>query len=61
MQSTFVNATSYFELCSAELLGYFIIIQANFKLTSRFATLIIRLLTFFLLIEHGKLSIAYLF
>ena len=33
MQSTFVDASSYLQLCSAELPGHCIVVQADFKLT----------------------------
>ena len=58
MQSTLVDATSYLQLYSTELLGYCIIVQADSKLTGRSAAPTTGLLTLFLLVEHGKLSIA---
>ncbi len=60
MQSIFIDITSYLQLCFTELPSYCVIISANSKLTGGSVTFTIGLLTFFLLVEYGKLSIAYL-
>ena len=61
MQSTFVNITRHLQLCSAELLGYGIVIKANSMLSDGFAAFTTGLQTLFLLVEHGKSSILCLF
>ena len=60
MQSTFVDTTSHLQLCSAKLPGHCVIVQADSKLTGRFAAFMTELLTFFFLVKYGKSSIAYL-
>ncbi len=60
MQSTFVDITSYLQLCFAELPDHCIVVDADYKLTIESTTPTIGVLTLFLLVEHTKLSIAYL-
>ena len=47
MQSTFVDVTNHLQLCSAELPGCYIVIQADLKLTGEFTAPTIGLLTLF--------------
>ena len=53
MQSTFINIISYLQLCSAELLSYFVVIKVDSK-----AALTTILLTLFLLVKYNILNIA---
>lgn len=60
MQSIFIDITSPLQLCFAKLPDCCVVVQADRELTSRSAAPAIGLLTLFLLIKHGKLSIVYL-
>ena len=60
MQNTYVDVISYLQFYFTELPGHCVVIQADFKLSSEFIALTTGLLIFFLLMEYGKLSIAYL-
>ena len=61
MQSTLIDVASHLQLCFAELSGHCVVVQADSKLIGGSMAPMTELVALFLLVEYGKLNIAYLF